>query len=128
MADPNCDPNFGSPPAGPLVDDSPPDVSLENCICLRGPCRFLWQTKSRFDAMNNDGSNLDFVSADGDHVLKITKRLCTRLPGDPDPDITEERIYECSEWDPCPPEKADVLRHQRRERYFKIIADKGQTK
>lgn len=96
---PNCDPNFVGPggATGMVWDDpGPPDVDAQNLLCQHGPCRHFWQTRSLFAAANN---NYDALPG-GVEVHKITKRFCTRHPGDPDPDITDDRIYECSEWDP----------------------------
>lgn len=115
MADPNCLPNIGPPPligASDYIDVQPPPIDTSNLVCLRGPCRYLWRMETRFDAMNN----VPELLPDGVEVARIERRLCTYIVGDPDPDITEERIYECNQWDPVDPE-ALRLRNERRAKF-----------
>ena len=85
----------GGPAATPgYVDPIEPDVPTEeNCICLRGPCRFYMRWKNTMDVGNSKG-----VFEEG-KVPREEWRFCTAMPGDPI-DMGPSLVSECNRWDP----------------------------
>lgn len=107
-------------PEGPIGEVLAPDLpplNEDTFVCLRGPCRFYWEVVSDANLGNVEGSLPDGFKG------QFVNRFCTRLSGDADPSLFEQRIYECSEWDPQDGNEAR-RREKRREKYFQIRRSK----
>lgn len=78
-----------------------PEATEENMVCLRGPCRHLYQADQYFAAGNPAGTpGVERV---------MTTRFCLLPKGEPI-DLTDECVYKCSHWDPSPDEELETRR------------------
>lgn len=98
----------GFVPVMPLEPEPIPEATPETMICLRGPCRHYMELQSMFQHGNTKGTL--------DHVPKQQNRFCRAIEGT-DIDLTDEVVYECTEWDPLL--KAETLaRKVRRDQWL----------
>lgn len=78
-------------PNMPLMPEPIPAATPETMICLRGPCRHYMELTSLFQHGNTKNTL--------DHVPKQTNRFCRAIEGT-DIDLTDELVFECSNWEP----------------------------
>jgi hypothetical protein len=75
-----------------LIQPEPiPEATPETMACLRGPCRFYVEIKSRFQHGNTKGTL--------DHEPVQINRFCKAIQGT-DIDLTDELVHDCNHWDP----------------------------
>lgn len=108
--------------AAPAPPTPEPEVSAENMVCLRGPCRYYWEMVTHVDAGNAGGTFggedglrevTDVAVADdgeveltyGEGLVQMPKqmnRVCLVNSGY-ETELTGDCVYECSRWDPEDP-------------------------
>lgn len=100
------------PTVGPMPEPIPP-ATPETMVCLRGPCKHYMELTSMFQHGNTKGTL--------EHVPKQTNRFCRAIDGT-DIDLTDELVFDCSEWEPLL--KAEKLvRATRRAQYEQEKSD-----
>ncbi len=85
---------------------APLPAEAKTFICLRGPCRFYWQTQSEFPYGNPEGT-----FEPGKEPRSIS-RACLTHPG-VHMDLTEDTVYDCNRWDPLEQRELDGLAERR---------------
>ena len=107
-------PDGGIPP-GFAADVAPsrPEATEDNYVCLRGPCRHLWE----IEATAGEGNPRGTFEALGIAEPRARYLSCLAHPGTETELSRDEIIFDCTLWDPLTP--ADVAaREQRRDLYW----------
>lgn len=97
-------PGFGMEGPPPV-----PELNAENCVCLRGPCRYYWRTVSLFDS----GNPADTWEKLGMRAPRQHNHVCLLNRG-METDFTDDCIFECNKWDPLLPKDLVQLDARRR--------------
>lgn len=84
-------PDGGLLPQGVGMPEPIPEATVENMICLRGPCRYYHEMVSVFQAGNPKGTL--------EQPMLQTNRSCTYVPGSCT-DLVDECVTDCNNWDP----------------------------
>lgn len=104
----------GFAPSLPMVPEPIPPATPETMVCLRGPCKHYMELQSMFQHGNTKGTL--------EHVPKQTNRFCRAIEGT-DIDLTDELVYNCSEWEPLL--KAETLLRETRRAAWKKEQEDG---
>lgn len=84
-------PNGGFNPQLPLLPERIPDATLENFVCLRGPCQYYMEMRMPAALGNTRGTF--------EKIPTQVNRFCHRMGGTYIT-LTDELVSACSEWDP----------------------------
>jgi len=87
-----------------------PDATPENMVCLRGPCRHYWFSKTSAEIGNPAG----FFESIGQEEPRQHHHVCLL----DDSQLKDDCVFECSQWDPLSPRKAKKI-EKRRAAYYR---------
>lgn len=87
---PPMSPDGGFAPTMNFQPEPIPEATLENFICLRGPCRHYFEARNPFPAGNAAGT----FAAPPTQTTRYCKAMTPPL------DLTDEVMYECNTWHP----------------------------
>lgn len=105
-------PGFALEPPAPL-----PELTPQNFVCLRGPCRHYWHLVTDVD-MENPESTWDAL---GISKPRQHHHTCLVNPGT-ESNLNGDHVHECSKWDPFAIHELVQLK-ARRQAYFDTNPD-----
>lgn len=111
-------PGYGAEPLPPAIQ-----LTAQNSVCVRGPCRYYWHVVTDFPAGNPE-STWDGKLIDPKTGLPVTKpqqhnHSCLVQPG-LEMDMTEDVIFACNRWDPVDPQSDEALEREARRELYQI--------
>lgn len=85
-----------------------PPATVDNFVCLRGPCRYYWELVTHVET----GNPAETWEALGLEPPRQINRVCLVNPGH-ETELTDDNVYACNRWDP---EDGDQWRERERRR------------